>query len=279
MIRIGTSGFSFPDWKGKVYPAKLQSRYMLTYYARNLKFTTVEVNSTYYAIPSPKNVDSMISKVPDDFEFVVKAYKGMTHDPFDSRLETIPSEDEIKKSFQAFSMALSPLKESNKLGTVLFQFPVFFYCNPRNKDYILFCKEQLKDIPIVIEFRNNGWATKETFQFLRENELAYCVVDEPKLPRLMPFLNEVTSPIGYLRFHGRNLNWFNASVSERYDYLYSNEELKEFVPEVQKMQSKASNVYIFFNNCHAGSALKNALTFREMLGLDKEDTEGMAFHD
>jgi uncharacterized protein YecE (DUF72 family) len=278
MIKIGTSGFSFPDWKGKVYPARLQNKYMLTYYAYNLKFNTVEVNSTYYAIPSPRNVDSMISKVPDNFEFVVKGYKGITHDPFDSRLETMPSEDKIKESFQAFSMALSPLKESNKLGAVLLQFPVFFYQNSHNRDYLLFCKEQLKEIPVVIEFRNRSWSTEGTFQFLKENDLAYCAVDEPKLPRLVPFINEVTSSIGYMRLHGRNTNWFNVPASERYDYLYSDEELKEFVPEVKKMSSEASNVYIFFNNCHAGSALKNALTFRDMLCSGKEE-EGQVFHD
>lgn len=276
MIKIGTSGFSFRDWKGKVYPAKLKDMEMLPYYANIFKFNTVEVNSTYYTIPSPKSMEIMSWKVPKDFEFIVKGYKGMTHDPFDSRLETLPSEDEVKRNFKAFSGAISPLKESNKLGAILLQFPVFFYRNPRNKDYILFCKDQLKDIPVVIEFRNRAWATEETFQFLRENELAYCAVDEPKLPRLMPFINEVTSPIGYLRLHGRNTNWFNAPVSERYDYLYSDEELKEFVPEVQKMSSKASNIYIFFNNCHAGSALKNALTFRDMLSKEEE---GQVFHD
>jgi len=270
MIRIGTSGFSFRDWKGKVYPVNLKDKEMLSYYACIFKFNTVEINSTYYAIPGPKSIETMSHKVPEDFEFVVKGYRGMTHDPFDNRLETLPSEDELKKNFKAFSDAISPLKESNKLGAVLLQFPVFFYRNPRNKDYILFCKEQLKDTPVVIEFRNRAWATDETFKFLKENGLAYCAVDEPELPRLMPFINEVTSPIGYLRFHGRNTNWFNAPVSERYNYLYSDEELREFLPEVHKIKSKASNVYIFFNNCHAGSALKNAMTFRDMLGLGKE---------
>lgn len=279
MIKVGTAGFSFPDWKGKVYPARLSNKDMLPYYAYNFKLDTVEINSTYYAIPSPRHMEMINRKTPEDFEFVVKGYKGMTHDPFDSRIGRTPTGDEVKESFQAFYRGIHPLRESHKLGAVLLQFPVFFYRNPQNKDYILFCKEQLRDIPVAIEFRNNVWATDETFQFLKANDLAYCAVDEPKLPRLMPFIKEVTSSIGYLRFHGRNQNWFNAPVSERYDYFYSDEELKEFVPEVKKMESRASKVYIFFNNCHVGSALKNALTFRGMLGLGDEEAKGVVFHD
>ncbi|MBM4128740.1 MAG: DUF72 domain-containing protein [Nitrospira sp.] len=276
MIKIGTSGFSFPDWKGIVYPPRLANKDMLFYYTHHYKFDTVEINSSYYAIPNPGTMETMSDKTPDNFVFVVKGYKGMTHDPFDHRLEHIPTEDEVKESFQGFNRALQPLKESHKLGAVLLQFPVFFYRNPRNRDYILFCKEQLKDIPVVIEFRNNAWAAHETFEFLRANDLAYCAVDEPKLPRLMPFINEVTSSIGYLRFHGRNQNWFNAPVSERYDYFYSDGELREFVPEVRKMESRAAKVFIFFNNCHVGSALKNALTFKGMVG---EEPGGVVSHD
>jgi len=103
--------------------------------------------------------------------------------------------------------------------------------------------------------------------FLKENGLASCAVDEPKLPRLMPFVNEVTSSLGYLRFHGRNPNWLNAPVAARYDYLYTNEELEEFVPEARTMNSRAGKMFVFFNNCHAGSAVKNAGMFRKMLGL------------
>ena len=279
MIKIGTSGFSFPDWKGTVYPAKLSSKEMLSYYAYTLKFDTVEINSTYYAIPSPENMEGMIRKVPEDFEFVVKGYKGMTHDPFDNRLETIPTTDDIKKSCQIFSHALVPLKDSNKLGAVLLQFPVFFSHNHRNKDYLLFCKDQFKDIQVVIEFRNKDWARDETFDFLRENNLGYCAVDEPKLPRLMPFINEITSSLGYMRFHGRNPHWFNTPVSERYHYLYTDEELKEFMPEAMKMDSRARKVYTFFNNCHAGFALRNAQTFKRMMGLDKKKSEGIFLHD
>jgi len=106
MIKIGTSGFSFPDWKGTVYPARLSNKEMLSYYAYTLQFDTVEINFTYYALPSSGHMEIMSDKVPEDFEFVVKGYKGMTHDPFDNRLETLPTKEDIEKSLHAFSHAL-----------------------------------------------------------------------------------------------------------------------------------------------------------------------------
>ncbi|HNS31527.1 MAG TPA: DUF72 domain-containing protein [bacterium] len=268
MIKIGTSGFSFPDWKGIIYPARLPPREMLYYYAGELKFDAVEINSTYYSIPKPENMEAMVKKTPDKFEFAVKAYKGMTHDPFDDRLEEQPSQEDIENYFRLFREAVEPFRESNKLGAILLQFPVFFRPSSVSRQYLLKSKEMLGDLPVVIEFRNNAWAKRETFAFMKDNGLAYCAVDEPKLPRLMPFINEVTSGIGYMRFHGRNPNWFNAPVSERYNYLYTNAELEEFIHEANKMNEFAEKTYIFFNNCHGGSAARNATTFRKMLGFD-----------
>jgi uncharacterized protein YecE (DUF72 family) len=268
MIRIGTSGFSFPDWKGNVYPEKISSKDMLSYYAYNFKFEAVEINSTYYAIPAARNMDAMSVKTPDGFEFVVKGYKGMTHDPFDGRLEKRPSEDDIRNSFQAFNEGVAPLRDSGKLGAVLLQFPVFFHNNRKSSDYILRCREYLKDIPLVVEFRNCEWAGEDTLALLRRNSIGYCTVDEPELPRLMPFHNEVTSSLGYVRFHGRNKNWFNSSLSERYNYFYSEDELREFIPKVRKMETESHRMYAFFNNCHMGFALRNAVTFRKMLNQD-----------
>lgn len=162
---------------------------------------------------------------------------------------------------------MKPLIDKNKIGAVLLQFPVFFYPREESKQYILECKKWMKDVPLVIEFRNRAWAKKETFDFLRQNNFGYCVVDGPKLPRLFPFINEITSDIAYLRFHGRNPNWFNSPVEERYNYFYTKEELGSFIPEIKKMNQSAKKMYVFFNNCHAGSAARNALMLTNMLEL------------
>ncbi|MCS7280742.1 MAG: DUF72 domain-containing protein [Desulfobacterota bacterium] len=264
-ILIGTSGFSFPDWKGNVYPPNIKNKDMLYFYAYKLNFETVEINSTYYAIPSAKTIKAMEEKTPDLFEFTVKAPKTITHDPFDPRLEVKPKADEIEKNSNSFSEALKPLVCAKKLGAILLQFPVFFYNTSKNKDYILFVSEKLSFSPIVCEFRHISWLKKETFDFLKRSGIGFCIVDEPQLPKLLPPVFEVTSSLAYVRFHGRNKNWFNAPLSERYDYLYSDEELRSFIPEIKKISTLAEKTYIFFNNCHMGKALKNALRFKEML--------------
>ena len=266
MVMIGTSGFSFRDWKGPVYPASLPAGKMLSYYALELGFDTVEINSTYYSIPRPSQMEAMSRKTPDNFRFTVKAHRSMTHDPFDRRIEK-ESHHDTRDNFKLFELSVEPLKNSGKLGAILLQFPVFFYPSRANRQYILDSRDMLGNIPVAVEFRNNSWATEETFSFLRDNGLDYCAVDEPKLPRLMPFINEVTAKTGYMRFHGRNTNWFNAPISTRYDYLYSESEPEEFVPEVNKMSGLSEKVFVFFNNCNMGSAAINALRFREMMGL------------
>ncbi|MGA1841445.1 MAG: DUF72 domain-containing protein [bacterium] len=269
MIKIGTSGFSFKDWRGTIYPENLSPRDNLIYYQEKLGFNCVEINSTYYTLLSEKSFVGMESKTGKDFEFVVKAYRGITHDPFDKRLaEKKPDFEKAMEDIDKFVYSLQPIKEKNKLGAVLLQYPVFFYPAKQFIEYILKCKEKFEDIPLVIEFRNRAWAKEETFKFLKENELSYCAVDEPELPRLMPFIKEVTSDIGYIRLHGRNRNWFNSSLEERYNYLYSDDELREIIPKIKEMDMKAKKTFIFFNNCHAGFAVRNALDLLKLINKD-----------
>lgn len=269
MLKVGTSGYSFPDWKGPVYPLDIANRDMLTYYAYELKFSTVEINFTYYRQPNAYTLKAMTRKVPEDFDFTIKAYREMTHEIFDEYKHIRENAD----VFKVYLEGISFLVEQKRLGCVLFQFPVMFYPKTENEDYILTCKERMDSVPLVIEFRNKAWITDKTFQFLEENNLGYCCVDEPNLPRLVPFVPKVTSSIAYFRFHGRNKNWFNVPASERYNYLYSDEELKTFVPVIKATEQSAQKAYCFFNNCHAGSAAKNARRIKSLLGL-VEHVEG-----
>jgi uncharacterized protein YecE (DUF72 family) len=267
MIKIGTSGFSFPDWKGKVYPGHVKSEQFLPYYEKELGFNAVELNFTYYTLPSAGVIEGLSKKTSDDFEFVVKGFKGMTHDPFDKRIPHKPDKAEIKLYYKYFHDSLEIIRKNNKLGAVLLQFPVFFYHTAENMEYLLNAKENLKDDTLVVEFRNSQWLNKETFAFLRDNEIAYCAVDEPVLPRLMPFTDDVTSDTAYIRFHGRNRDWFNSPVSTRYNYLYSDKELDEFLPSIKKMDKAAGKTYLFFNNCHSGNAAVNAKMMRDILEI------------
>ncbi len=268
MIKIGTSGFSFPDWKGTVYPPGLPEKEMLSFYERVLGFHTLEVNFTYYTLPSKKSFTAMSQKTSADFEFVIKSFKGMTHEIRNRETgEMIDNQETFKK----FKYSLEPLMGEGKLASVLAQFPYGFFPNRENMNYLERFREEMDEIPLVFEFRNQAWMQERTFEFLSKHQIGFCIVDEPKLPQLMPYLPRATSDIGYFRFHGRNPNWFNVPSSVRYDYLYSEEELKEFVPDIQEISKKVAKTLVFFNNCHAGSAAKNAVQMAKLLQLRTGD--------
>jgi uncharacterized protein YecE (DUF72 family) len=261
MILVGTSGFSFADWKGTVYPKNIKNEEMLSFYEKELGFNTLEINFTYYALPSQKSIRGMCVKTSRDFKFAVKAFKGLTHGIWDDEKKITDNKETIDK----FKHSLEPMVQEGKLICVIAQFPYSFHPVKENIEYLETLKNRFGNIPVVIEFRNIKWLNKNTFDLLKKIDLGYCVVDEPKLPGLMPFYPEATSGIAYFRLHGRNMNWFNAPAEVRYDYNYSDKELKEFLPEIQKISLINKTTLIFFNNCHAGSAAKNAITMAKML--------------
>lgn len=271
MIKVGTSGFSFEDWKGPIYPVGLPDKNMLSYYEKELGFDALEINFTYYTLPSQKSFAAMSQKTSPGFEFVVKAFKGMTHEI---------KKEETTEVFGKFKYSLIPLIEDRKLTCVLAQFPFGFFPNRENLDYLKRFKQEMENIPLVYEFRNQSWFRDRTFQFLEENRIGFCVVDEPKLPRLMPYLPRATSEIGYFRFHGRNPKWFNVPISVRYNYLYKEEELKEFIPDIRDISQKTVKTLVFFNNCYSGYAAKNAAEMAKILrekssefGVQSSETE------
>jgi uncharacterized protein YecE (DUF72 family) len=270
VIKIGTSGFSFSDWKGTVYPAHIRDRDMLSYYEKELGFSALEVNFTYYTLPSRKSFEAMSQKTSDGFEFVVKAFRGMTHEIRDGETGAWVDNQEV---FKRFKYCLLPLEEKGKLTCVLAQFPYGFFPHRENLDYLERFKERMGNVPLVFEFRNQTWLKDGTFQWLKKNGVGYCIVDEPKLPKLMPYLPQVTSEIGYFRFHGRNPNWFNTPMSVRYNYLYGEEELKEFIPDIETISKATSKTLVFFNNCHSGYAAKNAAQMAKLLLEQKNSSE------
>jgi len=262
MILVGTSGFSYKDWVGVLYPESIKSAEMLEFYATI--FPCVELNFTYYQMPGRRTIEGLVRKVPDDFEFCVKANKIMTHE-----IDTDNDPDLLKKTFSNFMEALKPMTTRGILGCVLAQFPWSFRKTASNIEYVLRFKELLPDIPVVAEFRNAQWITDETFNLLRSYNVAFCAVDEPKLPGLVPPVAEATSDLGYVRFHGRNAKkwWKHSTPGERYDYLYSEAELKEWIPKILQVSDKTGKTYVFFNNCHSGQAAENARMLQAMLGL------------
>jgi uncharacterized protein YecE (DUF72 family) len=252
-ILIGTSGFSFDDWVGVVYPEGIKKHEMLPYYEKSLGFRTLEVNYTYYSMPAAKTMESFARRTSREFSFVVKAHKSMTHERADN----------LKELCMRFKAGIEPLNGNMK--AILFQFPYMFVPDGENIDYLRSLQGEFTGYNSVVEFRNAKWSDERHLEMLRELSMGYCIVDEPKLRGLFPFSPHLTSDTGYFRFHGRNTSWFKEPLEVRYDYLYSRNELKEFVAPIKDIARKASVTYVFFNNCHAGKAAKNALMLNEIL--------------
>ncbi len=254
MIYFGTSGFSYKDWVGPYYPQGMPSSEWLEFYARD--FNVTELNFSYYRVPTPSTLARLVAKTPDDFTFTVKAHQDMTHNR---------GGDEA--IFAEFVESLEPLIEAGKFGCILAQFPWSFRPNEEGLSYLGFLRQQLKDLPAVIEFRRREWVSDETFEFLRENNLGFCCVDQPRLRGLLPPIAEATSSIGYARLHGRNAKkwWQHDEAWERYDYTYSEEELQEWVPKIRKLEESTDSTFVFANNHWQGQAVQTARQLRMLL--------------
>ncbi|HNT05893.1 MAG TPA: DUF72 domain-containing protein, partial [Anaerolineae bacterium] len=166
-----------------------------------------------------------------------------------------------------FVAALRPLIELGKFGCILAQFPFSFQPSPANCDYLRSLPERFQGLPVVVEFRNVGWISKPTFSLLKENHLGFCCVDEPPLKGLLPPVAEATSSIAYVRFHGRNAQkwWSHDQAWERYDYTYSAEELREWVPRIKSLDAVAEHTFLFANNHWHGQAVDTARQLRLLL--------------
>ena len=251
MIHIGTSGFRYKDWRGAFYPDGLPDDALLAYYAE--RFATVELNFTYYGIPAPKVIERMVERTPDGFTFWVKANEATTH----KRDRSVAAQ---------FNDAVAPAREAGRLAGILCQFPYSFHNSEPSRGYVATLKEDFPHDPLVVEFRNIGWAVEPVYGFLRYHGLGFCCVDEPELDGLMPRDAITTSDVAYLRFHSRDASkWYEGGGKERYNYLYARDELAEWLPKTQQLDQDAEQVYIFFNNCHAGHAAVNAAEFKQML--------------
>jgi uncharacterized protein YecE (DUF72 family) len=270
MIRIGTCGFAFDDWKGTVYPQKIKNSEMLNYYEKKLGFDTLEIDSSYYSMLSQKVVHNWVAKTDKNFLFAIKCHKDTT---LNSNRPIDPTQIDNSDVFERFLNTFSPMIQSGKLLTFLAQFGPVFFKNQQNSDYILRFREKFKDIPLTVEFRHKSWLTEpereNTFDLLRKNNLSYAVVDEPALRSLAPFVPKVTSNVAYMRFHGKSNKWFGSDAHSRYDYFYSDQELMDFIPFIHELEKASSVTALFFNNCHMGAALKNAVRLKQMMGFEE----------
>ncbi|MCD6161634.1 MAG: DUF72 domain-containing protein [candidate division Zixibacteria bacterium] len=256
-ILIGTSGYSFADWIDIFYPSGIPKGKMLDYYKEH--FRTVEINSTYYRIPHPAVFYNIQKKVPDDFEFIIKTHHSFTHD-----------RKNLNTNSKLFNEAVKPVYESGKLHGLLAQFPWSFKFSSANLAYLLDGKNYFGEVPLFVEFRHDSWDKPEVYASLKDNEIGFCCVDEPQLERMFPPKGLATTRIGYVRFHGRNkIDWWQPRKgSDRYNYDYKKEELADWLNEIEKLRKQTDKVYLFFNNCHHGQAVKSAKLMSELLQME-----------
>lgn len=254
MLYFGTSGFSYKDWVGHYYPDNLPHGEWLRYYAR--EFNTLELNSSYYAIPSAAVVRSLLARTGSDFLFSIKAHQDITHG---REVDKVP--------FDSFLQMLDPFVKSGKLGCILAQFPYSFKLNKENQAYIEVLRDKFNGLPLVVEFRNIFWIKSEVFDWLRRLNIGFCCVDEPHLPNLIPPVGEATSNMSYVRFHGRNADkwWQHEQAYERYDYTYSEQELSEWVPRIKNLEKQSERTFVFANNHWKGQSVNTIRQLRLML--------------
>jgi len=268
VIRCGTCAWADHE---EYYPRGLPAAERLAYYARH--FPIVEVDSSFYHLQPPKWYESWAKKTPPGFVFNVKAYGAMTRHHREPR----PGEENLREVFERFAASVRPLKEAGKLKALHFQFPPWFTCGPESKGWVRYCREFFADDIVAVEFRHRSWflgeRCQETLEFLREIQAVHVVCDEPQVGSgTVPAVVAVTDPrLAIVRFHGRNSQtWYlkAETTAQRFDYLYSREELGEWVPQIQEvLASEAEEVHLLMNNNRANYAVRNALDLMELLDL------------
>ena len=271
-IRIGTCSWADESLSKYFYPPQVKgAEERLRYYAE--RFDTVEANSTYYRLADREMVQKWADRTPEGFVMHVKAFGVMTRHPV--KVDQLPTDlrddapldergrvDRPPREFRAeifrrFHEALEPLRETRKLGGILMQFPPYVVPRPAAFDYLEWAQEQLGGDEMMVEFRHGSWLDdehrSETLAFLESHHMTYVIVDAPRTGgrNVLPTVVATTTPTAYVRFHGRNAETWNKrvrSAAERFDYLYPEEELGEWVEPLSELAGAAENVYAMFNN-------------------------------
>ena len=253
-ILIGTSGYSYTDWSGIFYPVDLSSKEFLSYYADLFPF--VELNYSYYRMPEKGQLESMMNRVPDNFLFAIKGHRSFT----------LQRDGDWRSGALNFLQAVDVLLQTERLAAVLLQFPFSFHYSRENRIYLGQLCALMKELPLVIEFRNSEWLLPSVYKELEQRGIGYVITDLPNIQNLPEKDVRTTSDTGYIRFHGRNSeSWWSGDSGTRYNYLYSHEELLSWVPDIETIAASVKRLFITFNNHLKGQAIRNARELRLIL--------------
>lgn len=253
-LRIGPAGWSYSDWASYVYPTpRPKGFHEATYLAQF--FDTIEINTSFYQPLRAEHASLWVERVAANprFVFTAKLWQKFTHDPAGT------AEDE-----RAVRAGFDVLAKVNKLGAVLAQFPFSFHCTRETSAYLTAVLKRFADYPLVIELRHASWHTPVTLDLLREFHAGFCNIDQPLIGHSLAPSAEVTSPVGYVRLHGRRYDtWFSDDPEtpshERYNYLYSRDELEPWIKRIRSINQHTGDTFVVTNNHFQGKAVVNAL--------------------
>jgi len=255
-LYVGTSGYDYPEWKkAGFYPVNVPRVKFLDYYS--MQFNSLELNGTYYRMPTAEQMRRMITRSWGKIKFSVKAFGGLTH---------AIDKSQYQKLIFEFRKAIDPLLRDNLLLCVLLQFPESFHYEKEERIYLDSLLKEISDIPVVAEMRNTQWQNDNVYNALRERNAGWCISDNPDLKNLPKTEFITTSDIAYIRFHGRNAAmWYTGDNVSRYDYLYSDIELQAFVNPISELLKHTKIVQLFFNNHAKSQATVNAKKIKLLL--------------
>ena len=263
-IHVGPAGWSYADWSGYVYPSRRPRGFHEAAYLSEF-FDTIEINTSFYQPLRPDHAALWVERVSANhaFLFTAKLWQKFTHDPSAS------SEDE-----RAVRAGFDVLRQAKKLGAVLLQFPFSFHCTRETVGYLTAVLKRFADYPLVVELRHASWQTDETLALLKEHNAGFCNIDQPIIGHSLEPSASTTSQVGYVRLHGRRYDtWFSDSPStpahERYNYLYSEEELDPWVARIRTVNQHTRNTFVVTNNHYQGKAVVNALQLISILKGEK----------
>jgi len=291
-ILVGATSWTEPTLikSGRFYPSGASAEERLRFYAQ--QFPVVEIDSTFYALPDDRNAGLWVERTPPGFVFDAKVFGALTHHPTpvlrlpkDLRAKIVAPQERanvylrdldpaaVAALWERFRYGLLPLQRAGKLGVVLFQFPKWFFPGRETRAYLAQIRERLPEFRIAVEFRQRGWMDEasrdRTLDFLEKQCLLYTCVDEPQgMQSSVPPIAAATGDIAVIRFHGRNVaNWEKRgiSVTEKFDYLYTREELQEWVPRIKELAQRTEAVHSLMNNCYRDYAVQNARDLTELL--------------
>lgn len=259
-VLVGPAGWSYEDWNGIVYPARRPKGFHEAEFLAQF-FDTIEINTSFYHPMRPEHARLWAERVQANpkFLFTAKLWQKFTH-------ESSASEEDVR----AMCAGLDVLREAGKLGAVLLQFPFSFHNTPEARTRLAWLLKTFREYPLVVEVRHSSWARNEFFEFLAERNVGFCNIDQPLIGRSLRPTERATSPVGYVRLHGRRYDtWFSddpaSPPEERYNYLYSEKELEPWAERIRKISAHAEITFVVTNNHYQGKGVVNALQLIHIL--------------